>query len=574
MFNRTLLIVISICLISCTKEIIQQKLTVSVTPANGGSVSPPSNSYEKGSNVSLVATPTGEYLFKQWQGSISGTSNPTSITMDADKSVTGVFEKRQYPLTLTIEGSGTVKEEVIGIAGQALYPSGTTVRLTAISGAGNMFKEWKGDILGKDSVITATITKPLTLTATFAAKVILPDYSTKYTSFSSATFTKAMTFNALHQETMKVLKINKKPYLVSASSELYGTTYDFFRSFEIDTTSGQLTENTSTLLGGYKEVGFPKSPFYYEDLNGDGIKDLFEVDHGKETPSLIVNGQYPGFVNHLFLGTSDGKFNYVTVAGLTDIKRFHHNAGVGDMDGDGDNDLVLQYFGSDEMYYFKNTNGLKKDRTLTPNNSTGAVLNTDIDNDGTMDIISAPYIDRGSSPSTYVLKMNLTQNEFTSTRISPLTPFGQSYGCYKLFALKNPKNPKINNLFYFVEGGQGDQKIFRSSDADMSKLDEISKVQSTYKSNGTRDYIIMDLNFDGWDDVFFITNSGDNLNQRIWLNKGDNTFENPKWEVDSALNDIFIPLSSDEKTGRTKILYIQNYMPIKTKVIDVYTKKR
>ena len=130
MFNRTLLILSFICLISCTKEIIQQKLTVSVTPANGGSVSPPSNSYEKGSNVSLVATPVGEYLFKQWQGSISGTSNPTSITMDADKSVTGVFEKRQYPLTLTIEGSGTVKEEVIGIAGQALYPSGTTVRLT------------------------------------------------------------------------------------------------------------------------------------------------------------------------------------------------------------------------------------------------------------------------------------------------------------------------------------------------------------------------------------------------------------------------------------------------------------
>jgi hypothetical protein len=108
----------------------------------------------------------------------------------------------------------------------------------------------------------------------------------------------------------------------------------------------------------------------------------------------------------------------------------------------------------------------------------------------------------------------------------------------------------------------------------MSKLDEISKVQSTYKSNGTRDYIIMDLNFDGWDDVFFITNSGDNLNQRIWLNNGDNTFENSKWEVDVTLNDIFIPLSSDQKTGRTKFLYIQNNMPIKTKVIDVYTKKR
>ena len=65
MFNCTLIFINFICLISCTKEIIQQKLTVSVTPENDGTVSPPSNSYEKGSNVSLVATPTGEYLFKQ-----------------------------------------------------------------------------------------------------------------------------------------------------------------------------------------------------------------------------------------------------------------------------------------------------------------------------------------------------------------------------------------------------------------------------------------------------------------------------------------------------------------------------
>ena len=168
MFNRTLLILSFICLISCTKEIIQIKLTVSVTPTNGGTVSPPSNSYEKGSNVSLVATPTGEYLFKQWQGSISGTSNPTSITMDADKSVTGVFEKRQYPLTLTIEGSGTVKEEVIALATQALYPSGTTVRMTAISNMGWEFKEWKGDYVGIDSSFILPVNSAKNVTAVFA----------------------------------------------------------------------------------------------------------------------------------------------------------------------------------------------------------------------------------------------------------------------------------------------------------------------------------------------------------------------------------------------------------------------
>ena len=176
MFDRTLLLILSfICLISCTKEIIQQKLTVSVTPANGGSVSPPSNSYEKGSNVSLVATPTGEYLFKQWQGSISGTSNPTSITMDADKSVTGVFEKRQYPLTLTIEGSGTVKEEVIALATQALYPSGTTVRLTAQPGSSDyVFKDWTGDLPSKENPLQLIIQKPINLTANFGLKPFMP----------------------------------------------------------------------------------------------------------------------------------------------------------------------------------------------------------------------------------------------------------------------------------------------------------------------------------------------------------------------------------------------------------------
>jgi hypothetical protein len=167
MRNRTLIFIISICLISCTKEIIQQKLTVSVTPANGGTVSPPSNSYEKGSNVSLVATPSGEYLFKQWQGSISGTSNPTSITMDADKSVTGVFEKRQYPLTLTIEGSGTVKEEVIAVATQALYPSGTTVRLTAQPVDKFEFGGWSGDLTSTANPLDLKIDKAISLKATF-----------------------------------------------------------------------------------------------------------------------------------------------------------------------------------------------------------------------------------------------------------------------------------------------------------------------------------------------------------------------------------------------------------------------
>ncbi len=400
------------------------------------------------------------------------------------------------------------------------------------------------------------------------------DYTTKYSSINAASLAKTLNIESTHAESIKVINLNNKYYLITSNAMLFGTTYDYFRSFEIDTSSGQLVENTTSMLGGYVEVGFPKSPFFYEDLNGDGIKDLFEVDHGKETPSLMINGQFPGFTNHLFLGTSEGKFKYATVADLTDIKRFHHNAGVGDMDGDGDNDLVLQYFGNEEMIYFKNAAGLKRDRLINPNNATGSVLISDVDGDGITDIVSAPYIDRFSTPNTFVLKINLTQTSFSSNKISPLLPFGQNYGCYKILALKNPKTPSKKNIFYFVEGGVGDQKIFRSSETDISKIEDISTLQSTYKSNGTRDFLILDLNFDGLEDIFFFVNSGETLNERVWLNKGDNTFENPNWGVDLTLKDFFVPLTINEGSGRIKFLYYENSSVPKTKVVDIYTRKR
>jgi len=95
---------------SCTKEVSFQKLTVISSPIIGGTISPQSNTFEKGLSVDLVASPNAEFLFKEWKGSVTGNMNPAKLVMDSDKEVTGVFEKRLYPLSLTIEGMGTVKE--------------------------------------------------------------------------------------------------------------------------------------------------------------------------------------------------------------------------------------------------------------------------------------------------------------------------------------------------------------------------------------------------------------------------------------------------------------------------------
>lgn len=425
-------------------------------------------------------------------------------------------------------------------------------------------------IVAEFTLITLGCTKKET-----TPKTIPTDYTTQYGNSSSVTFSRPLVLSSLHAESVKVVKINSTVQLVTAFADLFGTTYDFYRSFDIDTTSGKATENTLTLLGEYKEVGFPKSPFFYTDLNGDGIRDLFEVDHGKETPSLMVNGQFPGYENHFFIGTAAGKFTKSVVNELTNVKRFHHNAAVGDLDNDGDNDLVLQYFGNDEMYFFKNSTGLSKDRTLNPGNSTGAVLIQDIDNDGTKDIISAPYIDRGTTPSTKVLKLNLTSTSFTTSPLSALNPFGAGYGCFKLLCIPNPTTPAKNTILYFTEGGIGDQKVFRSTDQSLSVMEDITTKQSTFKSNNIRDFELVDLNMDGYTDIFFLVNPGtDNLNQRVWINKGDNTFENPSWDIDLALKDHIAILSLNPTTGRTKFLYFTNTASPETKIISIYTKKR
>jgi hypothetical protein len=45
--------------------------------------------------------------------------------------LTANFEKRKYPLTINIEGEGTISEEIVNTGKTTDYDSGTTVRLTA-----------------------------------------------------------------------------------------------------------------------------------------------------------------------------------------------------------------------------------------------------------------------------------------------------------------------------------------------------------------------------------------------------------------------------------------------------------
>ena len=84
---------------SCTPENVERyTLSTGASPVVGGTVTPSQGTFDSGDEVTLAATPTKGYTFKNWLGAISGTSNPTKFEMNSDKEITAVFEKTDTDL--------------------------------------------------------------------------------------------------------------------------------------------------------------------------------------------------------------------------------------------------------------------------------------------------------------------------------------------------------------------------------------------------------------------------------------------------------------------------------------------
>jgi hypothetical protein len=67
-------------------------LATNVLPAGSGTINATaqncSSGYLSGTVVQLTALPNSSYAFTSWSGAATGTSNPVSITMDGNKSIT------------------------------------------------------------------------------------------------------------------------------------------------------------------------------------------------------------------------------------------------------------------------------------------------------------------------------------------------------------------------------------------------------------------------------------------------------------------------------------------------------
>lgn len=162
-----------VVLIACSKDVEEPvlfTLTATANPTEGGTVSPTNGQYESGDVATVTATPNAEYVFEKWTGGATETSSSVSVTMNGNKSVVANFIKKQYPLTIEIEGEGTVTETVIKQGLATDYNSGTIVELTATAETGWEFKEWSGDLTGTDNPSQITIGAAKTIKAVFVKK--------------------------------------------------------------------------------------------------------------------------------------------------------------------------------------------------------------------------------------------------------------------------------------------------------------------------------------------------------------------------------------------------------------------
>jgi len=125
--------------------------------------------YTEGTIVNLEAIPDSGWEFIRWEGDVDDNNDDTTtITMDDDKTVTAIFEREEYKLTIKIEGEGQTSPD----AGKYNYREDKVVDLEAIPDSGWEFVRWEGEVDDNDNAsTTVTMDEDKTITAYFAQTV-------------------------------------------------------------------------------------------------------------------------------------------------------------------------------------------------------------------------------------------------------------------------------------------------------------------------------------------------------------------------------------------------------------------
>jgi len=380
---------------SVTANFVKKKYALTTTVEGEGTVTEKvikagaATDYNSGTIVELTAVPSGEWLFVEWKGDVTGTENPTQITIDKAKSVTAVFVKKQYPLTIEIEGEGTVSEKVIKAGVATDYNSGTVVELTAVPSDEWEFKEWTGDITSTENPLQITINNATTVKAKFM----------RYFDYKAPSYV----WKNNIQPRFNLGDIEKENGLDVGYTSDTGSAYADFNGDGYFDIMSQGTAPDGTYVGydffinnGDDTFEIDNS-FFNSDFQSDKARKTIVGDfNGDNKPDVVrISGQH-GYLDspNITLSKSDGSY-VITKIEVVPVTQYHGFAS-GDIDNDGDLDLFFGSPGDDQGFALNNGDGTfiwKKSTDVILNQTDGpkeqvqTVEIFDFNNDNNLDLI-------------------------------------------------------------------------------------------------------------------------------------------------------------------------------------------
>ena len=428
---RTFLLFITLSLIiSCGKDDSSSdvtpisKYTLSVTATDGGTVSSPGGSYNEGSSVTITATPNSEYLFENWSN--GSTQNPLTITVNQNISLTANFVKRKYPLTINIQGEGTVREEIVSSAKSSdptEYNSGTTVRLTAVpSGEWNVFDSWTGDINDENSIIEFIIDEPKEITVNFEESSLI--LKSNVTTIDNSSISSQDVMRSFYTVS------GVFPYVSDGVQYMfYPGSSDWVAGFSDNLTKNDIPPMPSQILrkidGGWEFFKTDLNAYFWGARNFEIIDNYIAIGDGNEIgpdgPSWSGEEQTDNNWNgDLYFGeiVGGGNINWTKVNSIED-RIYSHGTTIGDINGDGLLDVgsapnagqnTLKIYTQELDGTFTNNDDLLQ---LVDNIQPFTLDFSDLDNDGIDEIITANY--GGGDPSQDPLLNNIRVYKYSSS---------------------------------------------------------------------------------------------------------------------------------------------------------------